>query len=151
MKKIFSLGLIATVLAAFTFSSCSKDDDDDSIVGKWELTSMKMEAEGISLTFEGEDLGSEILEFKSDGTCISTSEDEGEVEVTQGKYSVSGSELTVTDEEGTVEKIKFSLSGNTLVMYQEGYYNMLTDEFYEKQPAGQDYPYAKMSMTYKRK
>ncbi len=153
MKRFFSLGLIAIVLAAFAFTSCSKDDDDDSngIVGKWELVSMKMEAGGMSLTFEGEDLDTDIMEFKSDGTCTSTSEEDGKTVVDKGKYSISGDVLTVTDEEGTKESIKFSISGNTLVLYQEGYYDTLNDKIYEKQPEGQDYPYAKMSMTYKRK
>ena len=150
MKKFFSLGLIATVLAVFTFSSCSKDDDDDSIVGKWALTSMKLEGNGISFSYDVDEGYSETLEFKSDGTCISTSEFDGDKDVATGKYSVSGNVLSVTDEDGT-EKINFSVSGNTLTLYNEGYYDASEDEFLETQPAGKDYPKVKMSMIYKRK
>lgn len=151
MKKFFSLGLIATVLAVFTFSSCSKDDDD-SIVGQWKLETMKLEGNGVSISFSAEEMGgTDIIEFKSDGTYVSTSVDEdGDKEVVKGKYSVNGSVLTATFDDGDSEKINFSVSGNTLVLYEEGYYDMLNDEMYDKQPEGADYPKVKESMIYKR-
>ena len=114
MKKIFGLGLIATVLAVFTFSSCSKDDDD-SIVGKWEYTSTKVEGKGVTLAFDAEEGESEIFEFKSDGTCTNTTEDDGGKEVVTGKYSTNGNILSIIDDkDGDEYKIKFSVSGNTL-------------------------------------
>ena len=153
MKRFFSLGLIATVLAAFTFTSCSKDDDDDaSIVGKWQYTSMKIEGNGVTLSFEAEEGEIEIIEFKSDGTYVSTSEMGGDKEVVTGKYSTNGDVITVTDDKfKEEEKMKFSLSGNTLVFFEEGYYNVIEDTFYETQPEGEDYPHVKMSMIYSRK
>lgn len=153
MKRFFSLGLIATVLAAFTFTSCSKDDDDDaSIVGKWQYASMTIEGSGVSVTFDAEKGDIDILEFKSDGTYVSTSEIEGDTEVVTGKYTINGDVLTITDDKfKEEEKIKFSLSGNTLVVYEEGYYDAAKDEFYDTQPEGEDFPKVKMSMTYKRK
>ena len=150
MKRFFSLGLIATVLAAFAFTRCSKVDDDD-IVGKWKLETMKLEGSGVSISFSAEDMGgTDIIEFKSDGTYVSTSEMDGEKEVVKGKYSVNGSVLTATYDDGDSEKINFSVSGNTLVLYEEGYYDMLNDEMYDKQPEGADYPKVKESMIYKR-
>ena len=152
MKRFFSLGLIATVLAAFTFTSCSKDDDDASIVGKWQYASMTIEGSGVSVTFDAEKGDIDILEFKSDGTYVSTSEIEGDTEVVTGKYTLNGDVLTITaDIFKEEEKIKFSLSGNTLVVYEEGYYDAAKDEFYDTQPEGEDFPKVKMSMTYKRK
>ena len=113
---------------------------------------MKMEAEGMSLTFEGEDLGSEILEFKSDGTCVNTTEYDGDIDVVTGKYTTSGNTLSIIDDEdGDEYKIKFSVSGNTLTLYEEGYYDLKEGEFCETQPAGENYVKVKMSMIYKRK
>lgn len=151
MKKFFSLGLIATVLAVFTFSSCSKDDDD-SIVGQWKLETMKIEGSGVSINVNVAELGgSDIIEFKSDGTYVATSVDEdGDTEVVKGKYSVNGSVLTATYDDGDSEKINFSLSGNTLEFYEEGYYDVAEDEMYYKQPAGKNFPKVKESMIYKR-
>lgn len=139
------------MLAVFAFSSCSKDDDD-SIVGKWEYTSTKVEGKGVTLSFDAEDGESEIFEFKSDGTCTNTTEDDGGKEVVTGKYSTNGNILSIIDDkDGDEYKIKFSVSGNTLVLYEEGYYDIVEDEFLETQPAGKDYPKVKMSMIYKRK
>jgi hypothetical protein len=151
MKKFFSLGLIATVLAVFTFSSCSKDDDD-SIVGKWKLETMKIEGSGVSMSVNVAELGgSDIIEFKSDGTYVSTSVDEdGDTEVVTGTYSVSGSVITAIFSDGDSSKINFSLSGNTLEFYEEGYYDADEDEMYYKQPAGKNFPKVKESMIYKR-
>ena len=150
MKRFFSLGLIATVLAAFAFTSCSKDDDDASIVGKWKLESMKMNVGGMSLTFEGEDLDVETMEFKSDGTYVSSTEVEGKTEVIKGNYTINGDVLTTTDDDGTVEKVKFSVSGSKLVVTLEGYYDMLNDKIYDKQPEGEDFPKVSQTLTFKR-
>ncbi len=153
MKRFFSLGLIATVLAALSFTSCSKDEDSGDIVGKWKLVSLKMEIEGgMSMTFEGEDLAAETVEFKNDGTSVATivDEDEAEPQVIKSKYVISGDVLTTTDEDGTVEKAKFSVSGNTLVITMEGYYDMANDVMYEKQPSGADYPKVSQKLTFKR-
>ena len=152
MKWFFSLGLIATVLAAFAFTSCSKDDDDDSIVGKWEYTSTKIEGNEYSKTYDREEGESEIFEFKSDGTCVNTTEYDGDIDVVTGKYTTSGNTLSIIDDEdGDEYKIKFSVSGNTLTLYEEGYYDLKEGEFCETQPAGENYVKVKMSMIYKRK
>lgn len=44
MKNIFKFGLLAVVLAAFTFTSCSKDDDEikSDLIGKWIGTSTEL-------------------------------------------------------------------------------------------------------------
>ena len=151
MKRIFSLGLIATVLAAFTFTSCSKDDDDDdaSIVGKWSLTSTKIASGGESITISKENLSDDILEFKDNGTFKAIIEEEGVKEEFSGTYKISGNILTTTDEEGT-ENIKFSISGNKLTLQYEYYYDEENDEEYETQPAGKNYPKVTESLIYTR-
>lgn len=151
MKRIFSLGLIATVLAAFTFTSCSKDDDDDaSIVGKWKLETINEKGGGIDVTISAADMGStDIMEFKNDGTYTTTSEYDGEKEVSTGKYTTKGNVLTLTNEDGT-ENIKFSISGNKLTLQGEYYYDEENDEEYETQPTGKNYPKVTASFIYTR-
>jgi|GEM_PF-2318722 len=153
MKRFFSLGLIATVLAAFSFTSCTNDDDESgNIVGKWKIVSITTESgDSAVIIYEGQELETEIWEFRSDGTCIYTSEFEGEKSIDNATYTINGNYIYITYLDGVVEKKIFSISGNNLVLYQDGYYDAIKDETYETKPAdGGGYVYIKLTIKYER-
>ncbi len=65
MKK--TILILAFLVSAITFTSCSSDDDSpaqDPIIGKWKVT--KVEKNGVERELSCNDEG--ITEFKSDGT-----------------------------------------------------------------------------------
>lgn len=75
--------LMLALSTTFSLSSCSKDDDDSSsnpIVGTWTTTNY---GEVSTIT------------FNSNGTCTYKNVDGGYVETDSGKYTVSGSKLSI--------------------------------------------------------
>ena len=74
MKNIFRLGLMATILAAFTFASCSKDDDEikSDLIGKWIGTTTEIYCDGdlfLSIKDRHTSEKYDLWEFKSNGTA----------------------------------------------------------------------------------
>lgn len=108
MKKFFNLMLV--IALAIGFVSCEKElsdgDYQNKLIGKWSMTSLNTTvsamgySESSSMTFPNEDCDAMILEFKQDGTVVTTAIYDGEPAVSTDKYHVSGGNLIVNDNEG---------------------------------------------------
>lgn len=111
MKKALSITLVV-VLVAMLFVGCGDDKGSAkaSIVGAWSYEEdgaemvMEFKADGtltISVLYEGETLGSQDVEYKTDGnqlTMIQNGEESSPVE-----WSVKGNTLTITEDGETLE------------------------------------------------
>jgi len=117
------------------FTSCSKDDGDDSIEGIWTFNSLSVDvenpeypeaAEGIRtfVPFVVAMMQGSTFEAKSDGTIIATVEALGETSITTGTYEKSGNKYIITmdsDDEEAIEimpvtEIVGTVSSNTLTL-----------------------------------
>ena len=123
--KNLSKTLIVLFLTAFTFSSCSDEEDgpttSGNLVGKWEFFQ------------EGEKIGSnenlvsyahqagctkDNVEFKADGTVVNKLyEIECELFEDEATYTKSGNSLTIVDNSGTTELSIQELTSTTLKVY----------------------------------
>lgn len=117
MNKIFRFLIVAVCAAcSIAFSACSDDDDDDNggsssaaIVGEWTLDAKKSSytVNGVPSDKKGGvDLFDEFMNFKEDGSFVSG---KGE-DATNGKYSVSGKNLTL---EATEDGMTFVVKKGT--------------------------------------
>ena len=122
MKKIKYLTLLFLAVSV-GFTSCKKDDDEVSIVGKWGTTkSVNINYTGTikgstetETTFTAED----YIEFKSDGTTI-LSED-GDTDAGTYTFNNDTQKLSIKftgDDESVVFDIK-TLTTTDLVLYTE--------------------------------
>ena len=103
MKKFFNLMLV--IALAIGFVSCEKElsdgDYQNKLIGKWSMTSLNTTvsamgySESSSMTFPNEDCDAMILEFKQDGTLVTTAIYDGEPVVSTDKYHVSGGNLII--------------------------------------------------------
>lgn len=99
MKSRFSLVLMAFVAATMLFSSCKKDDSE-LILGTWNLNGEKSYMSwtyGQSSETENMSDVKGTFTFKSDGTVVIASEDEGEPEEVTGSYTLAEGKLTITE------------------------------------------------------
>ncbi len=97
MKKL----LLFVALSTFVFTSCSKDEEESSIVGKWYLYSKTKE--GKTKVKEYECKNKDYTEFTSDGKVtvyIYNFEKDCKKEVDKkGTYVFKGNKLTITGED----------------------------------------------------
>lgn len=111
MKRVLSITLVV-VLVAMLFVGCGDDKKSSttSIVGKWSYEEegaemvMEFKADGtltISVLYEGENLGSEDVEYRTDGNQLYMISD-GE-ESTPTEWSIKGNTLTITEDEESIE------------------------------------------------
>ena len=106
MKKIGIFLLIMTIALV----SCNKDDDNDPLVGTWE----------ISYTDYGVVYHDEIT-FNSDNTGIVTNDEDGvQVDIFSFTWSANKNILTVSYD-GFTDTTVYAISGNKLTMDGEVY------------------------------
>ena len=121
-NKIFSI--LVLIFGIGLFTSCSSDDDNgngntSSIVGAWEFTKTGYSMDGtneILVDYDNEcPTMKDKIEFKSNGTFVSTYYDEDCVleEYTES-YTVDGNTIKVTDEGDTDEGEIMILNNTTL-------------------------------------
>ncbi len=103
MKK--TLALAATLILVLTLLCACSDTNhtpgSNSIVGKW----------GGSIL-----IGSITLEFKSNGTYVSTINAVGQSETSSGTYSVDGNKITMDG-----DTTEYSIQGSTLYITVQGW------------------------------
>ncbi|MCM1519807.1 MAG: lipocalin family protein [Lachnoclostridium sp.] len=142
MKKLnlFIPMVLMAVMSAFTFVSCSDDDDkidNGKIVGTWESVLEEWwEKEDGKIVDEGTDDDTDLrVEFKADGTVTQYEyyNSSWHLDIT-GNYSISGNKLTIVyDEDGdeytSTQNIEMP-DDNTLVV--SGYWKEDNYEGYEK-------------------
>ena len=109
MKRI---GILLFVFA-MALTSCSKDDDQDPLIGSWELTEIY-----------GDDVETQLITFKSNqtGVVIFTYKYGTEPEETDSSsfsWTTSNNLLTITIEEETVS-LAYAISGNKLTLSESG-------------------------------
>jgi hypothetical protein len=119
MKKLgMLLALTAFILS---FNSCSKDDDDFSLVGTWQQEKFEFRVSfgvpGLQDMVET-DTDPTTFVFNSDGTGSATYEEEN-VEITDTfSWNLSGNELTITDSEMTLT-LELTTMTNTKVVGEQ--------------------------------
>ncbi|MBO7145549.1 MAG: lipocalin family protein [Salinivirgaceae bacterium] len=102
------------------------------IVGKWESTSDRVVGEGISISVTAEELGVDYLDFASDGNFSNEwFTEEGEKVVDLGVYSINDDVLKIVWDDNEEVLYRFSLSGDTLIVYEYCFYVSETDTLYE--------------------
>ena len=148
MKRFFSLGLIAMVLAAFTFTSCSKDDEEPAnvLVGKWKATSIESSIGSSSMTMNGILVSFVTAEFTNGGKAVLC----GLEDDASGTYSITGDNTVTITIAGVQMKYTFTVTGDTLVLEREYYLDQSTDTEYETEPENVSTVKAKEKTTYKR-
>ena len=121
MKKVFSLMLLLATL--LTFTACGGGDDDEpenpneKLWGTWVYEkSTTNEATGIVISVES------VWTFRTNNTCdwVMQTKLDGEIFQTKNllsaKYSLNGSTLSLTYENGTKADLSISLSGNSMTI-----------------------------------
>ena len=112
MKRLL---MITAILSLLLFVSCEKFGNN-AIVGTWKATTMEMNVEGMSMSFELAEMGAEMsFTFRKDGTGEAYMSAEGETDSMEFEYEAKGNILYM-DYEGDVEEIPYSISGKTMTM-----------------------------------
>ena len=112
MKRLL---MITAILSLLMFVSCEKFGGN-AIVGTWKATTMEMNVEGMSMSFELAEMGAEMsFTFRKDGTGEAYMSAEGETDSMEFEYEAKGNILYM-DYEGDVEEIPYSISGKTMTM-----------------------------------
>lgn len=124
MKKILSiLTIVAVTMCAFSFVSCSSDDDDNlstaDVVGTWMTTSVQIDGKWVDLTSSLYESQRAYANFKSDGTYVGwgslgngsgtwklegrtlTTYVSGKVYITYSNIVLNGSEMSGTMSQGS--------------------------------------------------
>ncbi len=126
----------------------------NSIVGRWEITGAKMIGEGVSFSVSVEELGVDYLDFASDGNFSNEwFTEEGEKEADLGIYSINDDVLKFVWDDDEEDLYKFSLSGDTLILYEYCYYVPETESVYDTYdhvPEGVECVRAERQFIYKR-
>ncbi|PAM91983.1 hypothetical protein B4N84_24520 [Flavobacterium sp. IR1] len=123
MKKL-SILFVSVLTLGLAVTSCSSDDDDASIVGKWELSQVGTIVNGKEVYGPIENEGGcaiSTFEYAADGTFTDTYSEFEDNKCTpyteKGKYVKDGNKLTLTYEGNTesddAQEI-IELSGSTL-------------------------------------
>ena len=92
---------------------CEDDDDDDGgnpLVGTWKATAFNGQALDDSISV--------VVTFRSNGTASTTYSIGGETDSSEGTWSADGGTLTVTAD-GETESAAYSISGSTLTIADE--------------------------------
>ena len=95
MKRVMKLTAMLMCVATMGMFVACGDDNEDLIVGKWDLTAYSKnggEAKPVAS-------GSLIWEFKTNGIWTEKTNDELETDVYTATYTVSGDKLTLYDED----------------------------------------------------
>ena len=114
IKKSSLMIFIILFLSIIFITNCSDDDEKDTLIGTWVLTSMKMSASGITVTVDPAEMGlSQTLTIYDDNTFRMVMTEDGETSTSTGEWSSSGGKLYIT-EEGETEVVDYSLKGDKL-------------------------------------
>ena len=112
MKRLL---MITAILSLLLFVSCEKFGNN-AIVGTWKATTMEMNVEGMSMSFELAEMGAEMsFTFRKDGTGEAYMSAEGERDSMDFEYETKGNILYL-DSYGDVEEVPYSIKGNTMTM-----------------------------------
>ena len=126
----------------------------NSIVGRWVASSIKLVGEGVDLSAPVDENDLDYLDFASDGNCSNEWFDEGEKVVDRAVYSINDTVLKFTwNEDNEMDFYYFSLSGDTLILYEYCYYCAETETVYEKRdnvPEHVEVALAQKQYVYKR-
>jgi hypothetical protein len=114
MKKLFCLAIVALLAVSFTFTSCSKDDDDlDSLEG----TTWSLSSSGTSM----------ILSFKTAKLYKLEISIPGDEDISgTGPYTYSKPNVTLYDDAG--DEMQGTVNGNKLTLDIGGIGLILTKE-----------------------
>ena len=158
MKKIFTklLVLLVAAASAMGLTGCGKDNpqniepfEEQNLIGKWKLVSQVAETKTGDKAQTNPEMPPYVLtlEFKSDGTLISTSEEEGNKDSMKGTYVFKDNKILMTDpdkKETKTAEVK-ELTAKKLVLVaveteeQDGVKATITfTQTYEKMQGGQD-------------
>lgn len=119
MKRLLSIIAIA-FLSIVTMTSCEKSPEE-LLVGNWELTQMKMTAQGMTIDINPAEAGIALsMTFKADGSYQVTSSAEGVADTETGSFVYNQTSQTIifTNEEESYSLTVGSLNEEELVITQ---------------------------------
>ena len=109
-----------------------ENEEVASIVGRWVASSIKLVGEGVDLSAPADENDLDYLVFASDGNCSNEWFDEGEKVVDRAVYSINDTVLEFVGDNNEMDFYYFSLSGDTLILYEYCFYCAETETVYEK-------------------
>ncbi len=131
MKKNHFKSSLITLFVALLIVSCSKTSDPtptNQVVGNWKISAYlvkenndpEQDAYPLLVAFGGKCITELVYAFKADGT-VSTSIPTGcstsSLDLTtSGKWAVSGSKLTLTDNTGVKDEYDYTVSASELTL-----------------------------------
>jgi hypothetical protein len=134
MKNLSFLSIALLTFCILFFSACKKDDElstRDKLIGKWNYESFKYEEyeDGQLVDSGSETIGGSTIEFKDNGTFISSFTDEdGNTDSDTGTWSVDGNNLITgeADDIQTIEIQEITTTKMVLVFDDEDNYDGTT-------------------------
>ena len=131
MRTFKFLAALIMAVVCVSFSSCSKDDDENlpkieqaNLIGKWQSTWEKIHKveNGKEVVTSDEAYTSGFLEFKADGTCIESSTNSDYKETS--RWSLKDNKLTLSHSDGYSDVVTVNeLTANKLVLAFEDWDN----------------------------
>ena len=134
MRKLI-VPIFAVLLGIFLSCEDKKAEEEDPLVGIWEMTKVTFTIEGTTVTIEADDQNNETYIFNENGTYSYSGEMDGEPDSGSGTWTATGNKLTLI-EDGETIIIDYSISGKTLTMSYSDTDDGVTVSFtieYEKQ------------------
>ena len=127
IKKSNLVVLVIVILLSTYITNCSDDTEEDSLIGTWVLTSMKVTYMGISTNIDPNVIGlsSWIITVKDDNTYSMSITMNSETTGGDGEWTTSGNQLVFTDMGETLE-YDYSLKGDKLELSTEVIYEGTT-------------------------
>ena len=131
MRTFKFLAALIMAVVCVSFSSCSKDDDENlpkieqaNLIGKWQSTWEKTHKveNGKEVVTSDEAYTNGFLEFKADGTCIESSTNSDYKETS--RWSLKDNKLTLSHSDGYSDVVTVNeLTANKLVLAFEDWDN----------------------------
>ena len=131
MRTFKFLAALIMAVVCVSFSSCSKDDDENlpkieqaNLIGKWQSTWEKIHKveNGKEVVTSDEAYTNGFLEFKADGTCIESSTNSDYKETS--RWSLKDNKLTLSHSDGYSDVVTVNeLTANKLVLAFEDWDN----------------------------
>ncbi|MBN1407465.1 MAG: lipocalin family protein [Calditrichaceae bacterium] len=120
INKYSFMVFIFLILFSIFVTNCSDDEDKETLVGTWVLTSMKMTSLGFTVTMDPAEMGISMrLTVRSDNSYTMVMTEDDVTTTSNGEWATSGGKLFIT-EEGDTEEYDYSLKGDKLeVSFEE--------------------------------
>ena len=97
INKYSFMVFIFLILFSIFVTNCSDDEDKETLVGTWVLTSMKMTSLGFTVTMDPAEMGISMrLTVRSDNSYTMVMTEDDVTTTSNGEWATSGGKLSVS-------------------------------------------------------